>query len=346
LSLLYVLWYIKQGFGSKRIFNSRNGAQERKFLGGSQQISEKVAQKLGDERVLLNKAVYAINRVEDNNNGEVTVVKTLDGNEYRTRHLIMALSPAMQAKFHFSPPLPPLRNQLIQKCPMGSVIKVNIYYKEAYWRSRGYCGSSINQGSIEDCPIEFTFDDTKPDGSHPSIIGFILAEHCRKMLTMSPKQREDIVVKAMAETFDCKEMLHAVHYEEMIWAGEQYSGGCYTGTMPPGFLTDYGPVLRKPVGNMYFAGTETATVWTGYMSGAIQAGERAAREVLHAMGKIPSSLIWQEEPVSRDVPPLPFPEGFLERNLPSAQTVSKFGHTLTLGLGLMGAALYIYKRHH
>ena len=38
-------------------------------------------------------------------------------------------------------------------------------------------------------------------------------------------------------------------------------------------------VLREPVDKLYFAGTETATEWSGYMEGAVQAGERAAREV-------------------------------------------------------------------
>lgn len=38
-------------------------------------------------------------------------------------------------------------------------------------------------------------------------------------------------------------------------------------------------VLREPVGRLYFAGTETASEWSGYMEGAVQAGERAAREV-------------------------------------------------------------------
>ena len=37
--------------------------------------------------------------------------------------------------------------------------------------------------------------------------------------------------------------------------------------------------MRKPVGRMHFAGTGCATMWVGYMDGAIQAGERAAREV-------------------------------------------------------------------
>jgi monoamine oxidase len=31
---------------------------------------------------------------------------------------------------------------------------------------------------------------------------------------------------------------------------------------------------------IYWAGTETATQWCGYMDGAVQAGERAALEVL------------------------------------------------------------------
>lgn len=34
------------------------------------------------------------------------------------------------------------------------------------------------------------------------------------------------------------------------------------------------------MGRLYFAGTETATEWSGYMEGAVQAGERASREVL------------------------------------------------------------------
>lgn len=38
-------------------------------------------------------------------------------------------------------------------------------------------------------------------------------------------------------------------------------------------------VLREPFGRLYFAGTETATKWSGYMDGAVRAGERAAREV-------------------------------------------------------------------
>ena len=45
-------------------------------------------------------------------------------------------------------------------------------------------------------------------------------------------------------------------------------------------LTAFGPALREPIGPIHWAGTETATKWNGYIDGALQSGERAAREVL------------------------------------------------------------------
>lgn len=50
--------------------------------------------------------------------------------------------------------------------------------------------------------------------------------------------------------------------------------------MPPGVMTEYARALRAPFDRIHWAGTETATVWTGYMDGAVQSGQRAAAEVL------------------------------------------------------------------
>jgi len=39
---------------------------------------------------------------------------------------------------------------------------------------------------------------------------------------------------------------------------------------------------------IHFAGSETATVWCGFMNGAVQAGRRAAAEVIVAVGIVAS----------------------------------------------------------
>lgn len=69
-------------------------------------------------------------------------------------------------------------------------------------------------------------------------------------------------------------------YVEMLWAQEEFTGGCYGGFFPTGVWTSYGQALRQPVGPIHWAGTETSPVWNGYMDGAVRSGERAAGEAL------------------------------------------------------------------
>ena len=73
-------------------------------------------------------------------------------------------------------------------------------------------------------------------------------------------------------------------YEDENWPAQAASGLPAPGAMmPPHALSRFGSALRTPVGPIHFAGSESATDWCGYMSGAIQAGFRAATEVLTAL---------------------------------------------------------------
>lgn len=335
-SLLWLLWYVKQCGGVKRIISIKNGGQERKMKGGMMQISKKMAESLGD-RVKLNSPVTSITQGPSG-----VVVRTLDGQEYQGSHVIMAMAPPMQMRVHYSPPLPPLRNQLLQRMPMGSVWKCLVYYREPFWRKIGYSGSMIFT-LVEDCPIVYSIDDTKPDGQYPAIIGFLPANKARTLVHKSPEERKQMIIQAYAKAMQTDEALYPIHYEEYNWAGEQYAGGCYTCMMPPGFLTTFRGLIREPVGRLYFAGTETAVQWSGYINGAIQAGERAAKEVLHAQGKIAKERIHEPEPPVDDViPEIPFTDTFAEKHMPS---VGGFLSLLTFMAMPAAAAGFVLLRH-
>lgn len=45
------------------------------------------------------------------------------------------------------------------------------------------------------------------------------------------------------------------------------------------------------------------TYFVGYMNGAVQSGERAAREVLFALGRLAADQVDQIEPTSSEYPP-------------------------------------------
>ncbi|XP_060626210.2 amine oxidase [flavin-containing] B [Anolis sagrei] len=336
VSALWFLWYVKQCGGTARIFSTTNGGQERKFIGGSSQISEKIMEYLGD-LVKLEKPVSCI----DQTGGNVKV-KTLDHETFEAQYAICAIPPALTLKIHFNPPLPSMRNQLINRIPMGSVIKCIVYYKEAFWRKKDYCGTMIIED--DDAAIGLTLDDTKPDGSFPAIIGFILARKCRRLCHLTKEERKIQICELYAKVLGSQEALHPVHYEEKDWCEEQYSGGCYTAYFPPGIMTQFGRILREPDGRIFFAGTETATEWSGYMEGAVQAGERAAREILCSMGKISAENIWKKESESLDVPALPITTTFWERNLPSVPALLKLMGFSVFFTAASAAGLFAYKK--
>jgi monoamine oxidase len=49
--------------------------------------------------------------------------------------------------------------------------------------------------------------------------------------------------------------------------------------------TTYGPALSAAIGVIHWASTDTATYWSAYMEGAVDAGERAARAVIDELAR-------------------------------------------------------------
>ncbi|WAR27637.1 AOFA-like protein [Mya arenaria] len=256
ISLLFALWYVRSGGGVLRIGSVTNGAQERKIKGGTQQISQGLA-KLLEREVKLSCPVVKVSHGEKG-----ASVMDSHGNVYKCKYVISAVPVTLLNRMEFEPPLPSKYMQLIQRMPMGSIIKTVMFYKKPFWRDKVYC-----------------LDDTKPGQEHPAIMGFILARHARALAQASKEVRKESLCAYYARVFDCEEFLHPVGYMEKNWMEDQYSGGCYCAVLPPGVLTTYSSCLQDRCDCLYFAGTETATQWAGYMEGAVQAGERAANQL-------------------------------------------------------------------
>ena len=63
------------------------------------------------------------------------------------------------------------------------------------------------------------------------------------------------------------------------WSAEPFAPGGPTAAVPPGAWVAHGRQLRAPVDGIFWAGTETADQWTGFLDGAVRSGQRAAAEV-------------------------------------------------------------------
>ncbi len=67
------------------------------------------------------------------------------------------------------------------------------------------------------------------------------------------------------------------------WKEDPWTRGSYAG-FAPGHDARYAGYLSQPEGNIHFAGEHTSLASWGYLEGAIVSGERAAAEVIEALG--------------------------------------------------------------
>jgi monoamine oxidase len=276
LSLLYVLQYIAAAGNAKhagsflRLISTGGGAQEQRFVGGSQVISERVADRLG-KRVMLRAPVRTIAYDADG----VRVVA--DGTTVEARHAILAVPPALAARLAYSPALPKGKAALLKGFVGGKMAKVEAVYGRPFWRDAGLSG----QGVADVGPANSTFDNSPPDGSLGVLLGFVAGSSYRRWAKLPADQRRAQALASFA-AFVGDEARSPTEYLEHDWAQDRWSRGCPVAHTPPGLLTKYGQWLRRSVGRVHFAGSETSDYWIGYMDGAVRAGQRAAREVIAA----------------------------------------------------------------
>jgi monoamine oxidase len=267
ISLLHGLFYFNSGRGVLNLTSTAGGAQDSRFVGGSQLVSIRLAQRLGT-RIVLGAPVRRI----ESSRGGVEVLS--DAGSWRAERAIVALAPTLAARIDYEPLLPPLRDGLTQRVPQGSVIKVEAVYPTPFWRAEGLSGY-VNSDRP---PIQVTWDNSPPGGRPGVIVGFVLGTEARRLAGASPAARRRELLTALTRLFGAR----AGRPRELIeqnWSTERWTRGCYAGFMAPGVWSDYGAALRAPVGRLHWAGTETAEVFNGYMDGAVRSGERAAREV-------------------------------------------------------------------
>jgi monoamine oxidase len=272
-SLLHVLFYINSAGSLEALTDTEGGAQQDRFVGGSQRISLLMAQALGD-RVVLGATVRA---VEQDATG-VTV--RADGDlAVRARRAIVAIPVPLTARIAWTPAMPHARDALTQRTTMGSVVKCMAIYDEPFWRADGLSGTATDA----DGPVKVIYDNSPPDGRPGVLLAFFEGRAAQQATRMDVDERQAVVTRQLATLFGPR-AARPERYVDLAWGQEELTRGAYGAYLPPGGWTGFGAALRAPVGRVHWAGAETATVWNGYMDGAVSSGERAADEVAAGLG--------------------------------------------------------------
>jgi monoamine oxidase len=265
VSMLHAVRYVKAAGGIGRMLDVDGGAQQDRFPGGTQQIALTLADALG-ERVRLDAIVRRIERHAD---GTMTV--STDGGDVTAKAVIVAIPPAHRTAIDFSPALPVEYEKLAQHWPQGNLSKAYAAYETPYWRANGCSGEALS----DEGPVFITFDVSPGDDGPGILLGFT---DSRTFDALPVDERQERALSCFAALYGDK-ALEPIDYVDHCWGTEPFAPGGPTAAVPPGSWTAYGRWLREPVDGVFWAGTETADRWTGFLDGAVRSGQRAAAEV-------------------------------------------------------------------
>jgi len=269
ISMLHAAFYVASAGSFDKLIDTEGGAQQDRLDGGAQLLPLGLADSLGD-RVRLGAPVRRISH----DDAGVRVVA--DGVEVEADRAIVAVPPAIAARIELNPLLPG-RPQLAERLRPGALTKCMALYEEPFWRADGFSGESVTDAG----PVTLSFDSSPRDGSSGVLLGFVGGPEARELAARPVAERRAAVLACFERLYGPR-AAQPRGYAEQTWSEEEWSGGGPTSNFGPGGWTASGPALREPVGRVHWAGTETATVWSGYMEGALQAGERVAVEVVES----------------------------------------------------------------
>jgi monoamine oxidase len=201
------------------------------------------------------------------------------GISVRARRAVVAMAPDLTARIGFEPRLAGGREQLVARMASGALTKCTAVYERPFWREDGLTGEAVS----DEGAISTTFDNSPPGGSPGVLVGFIAGPAAIAHAGLPASERRRRGLECFARLFG-EPARGARTYFEQAWSEEEWSAGGPVSSPAPGALSAYGEELRRPAGRIHWAGAETATVWCGYMEGAVRSGERAAAEALDAEG--------------------------------------------------------------
>ncbi|KAH8174679.1 flavin containing amine oxidoreductase domain-containing protein [Sarocladium implicatum] len=278
-SMLYALFVFRTLGGFEKALTSIGGLQQDLMRGGAMAIPVKIAESIESKvTIKLDEPVISVDYSQLEGGCNISTPK----GSYRGRRIVFTVPPNLVPKVNFNPALPQEKIRLHEAYQAAHMIKITISYETPFWKKLGLRGECTGIGGL----ISNVFDVGYPDPGAPGhLITFICADRCEKWLTLPAEEKRRVVLDELRvilgeQAMDLKEFL----WDESLITGT-WGSGCPLLSPRPGTISEVGEWLRKPIGPIHWAGTETSDRHYGYMEGAVNSGRRAAEEVMEALKK-------------------------------------------------------------
>lgn len=229
-----------------------------RLAGGTRTLIDSLVNCIPSDNIKLNTGVVSIEEIENE-----IAVETVHGERFYADKVILCLPPQLiHSKIKFSPLLP---ENIIQILPtvqtwMAGAIKFVLEFEKPFWREKGYSGMLYSHAGI----VVEMYDHTNVEENKFGFTGFLNGGAS----SYSQEVRKELVLRQLTELLG-EDILNFNYYTDKIWTDEYVLNGNQIIQRP--HQNNGHPLLQKSYMNdkVHFAGTESATEFSGYMEGAI-----------------------------------------------------------------------------
>lgn len=226
-----------------------------RIASGTKSLIEAIAEESSAE-IRLSTAVAAIA-----NDDEGVVVTTRSGETIRAKAVVVAVPVNALNSIEFSPALPEGAQRLADEGhPMLN--------RKMWVRAKGEIESFTAYAPLGANPITIAMTEYRVDGDT------LIVCFCPDATAIDPDDKAAVQAALRAYVPD----LEVVDTDGHDWAEDEFSQGTWM-MMRPGQLSTAVPDIQKPHGHVYFAGSDIALSFVGWIEGALESGALAAVNV-------------------------------------------------------------------
>ena len=249
---------------------NRKLAQYFKIRGGTDLLPKAFASRLS-EKIHYGTPVV---RIEQHMQGVKATFRQSGG--YHTLagdYLICAVPFSVQKNIEVAPAFSVEKQRAIEQLPYLSASKIFLQSGRRFWVAEGLSGFATT-----DLPVGQVWDATYAQpGTRGILQTFPISQHSRRVTAMSESERINFALEQVETIYPGMRN----HFEGGVtkcWDDDEWARGASAYYKPRQFSSLL-PHVARPEGRIHFAGEHTSVWIDGWMQGALESGDRVAREV-------------------------------------------------------------------
>ena len=214
----------------------------------------------------------AVRAIVQNGRGVRVTVDGAGGrrHEIAADYVIVTLPPPLVRACAFDPPLPARQRAALEALTMGAATKISLRFDRPWWRRSGRpraFGSNLPFGAVWE------------SGEEQRAAVLTLLGGASASASVAAAAGDAGTVCDMLRVLGTPSSPGSLIGRAVSWERERWSTGGYA-VFGAGFDPRDRRLLSAPHGRMLFAGEHTSEHWQGFMNGAVESGQAAARDAI------------------------------------------------------------------